>query len=262
MIKQPDTGQAERMSGMSGRARASVSALQGALPSNPDTIQVYVAGSQADGTATETSDLDIYHIVSGDKWAQKHRDIIRDAVGGRMKVDIVVDSPETVAGHVCLYGSFEYQAAHGGILIYENRENGGWRAVRDAVAADVCLQDCVERWLEFARQHLDIGNSDMREHGRDIPWPCLMYAMSVRASLAAALTHDNVRFRFTRRLADMAHMLRDRSMIHGHRLNMMDGWGPSASHVRRTRPTADDAKNAARMADAIYNAARAYTARV
>ena len=258
----PAAGPAAGVRGMSECARASISALRMALPSNPDTIQAYVAGSQADGTATETSDLDIYHIVSGDKWAQKHRNIIRDAVGGRMAVDIVVDSPETVAGHVCLYGSFEYQAAHRGILIYENRENAGWRAVRDAVAADVCLPDCVERWLEFAKQHLDIGNSDMREHGRDIPWPCLMYAMSVRASLAAALTHDNIRFRFTKRLADMAYMLRDHSITRGHHLDMMDGWGPSASHVRRTRPTADDAKNAARMADAIYNSARAYTADV
>ena len=258
--QQPDTGQPAHMyPGMSAPARASISALQRALSSNPDTIQAYVTGSQADGTATETSDLDIYHVVRGNKWLQRHYDIIRHAVADRMKVDVVVDSLETVGRHASLYGSYEYWAAHNGILVYEDRSNNDdWLKVRDAITDDVHLPDCAGRWLEFAKRHMDASESYVRDGGRGNSLPCVIYAKSISASLMAALTHDNIPFRFTRRLADLAGMLRDRSITRGHRIDMADWWRKHAWEAGADRFTTKDRQDAARMADSIYYAANKY----
>ena len=151
--RQSCQSQARRPAYVAERTRASISALQATLSSNPDTIRVYVAGSQADGTATETSDLDIYHIVSGNKWAQKHRDIIRDAVGGRMDVDIVVDSPETVRTRRFEYGQRTTASSSICLLAHGTRRRCGRHTpsgLRGAVAG-VCQTTLGSRRLRHAR---------------------------------------------------------------------------------------------------------------
>lgn len=247
--------------GMNECARASIEALRRTLPLHPDTIMVFATGSQADGRETAQSDLDLYHIVEGNKWLQKHYDVIKQAVAGHIKkVDVVVDSPESVGKYANLYGSFEYRAVHDGILIYENKKNGDWRRVHDVITDNIRLPDCAPRWMELARQHMDTGESYVRGGGCGNWFPCMMYAKSIGASLMAALTYENTRFRFIRRLDDMADLLHDRSITCGYRVGMADSWRQS---TRGTAPaprlTADDVQDAARMTGSIYHAVREYT---
>lgn len=263
MGKRPDAGWAASMPGMSERARASTSALQRALQSNPDTVMAYVTGSQARGTATAQSDLDIYHVVSGDRWQWRHYGIVRDAVGDRMGVDVIVDSVETAVRNVNLYGIFGYWAVREGVLVHENQKNADWRRMRDSIRDVVHLPDCAQLWLDIAGQHMDAGDAYVRDGRPYNSSPCMSYAISVGASLRAALTHDNIRFGFTKRLADMADMLRDRSVTCGHDLSAADDrWGLYARKSGRVKLTAEDARNAGRMAKSIYHAAREYVGHV
>ena len=240
--------------GMDGRARASVEAIQEALQSNPDTVAAYVTGSHARGTATERSDLDIYHIVRHGKWNQEHYDIISGAVGDRMKVDVVVDSMESFGKSVNMYGSFEYWATRDGIVIYEDG-SADWRTVLDSMH-DVCLPNCAERWLEFAMGCMNDADAYRQDGGRDNSFPCILYRRAISASLMAALTHDNVRFPFTKQLSGLADLLRDRSMVRGHRLDMVDAWVPSA--LDGNGPAAADTQTGARMARYIHRAVTEY----
>lgn len=240
--------------GMGRRARASVKALQEALPSHPDTVAAYVTGSHAHGTATERSDLDIYHIVRRDKWNQENYSIISDAVGDRIKVDVVVDSMKSFGKSVNMYGSFEYWATRDGIVIYEDG-SADWRTVLDSIR-DVCLPDCSERWLEFAMGCMNDADAYLQDGGRGNSFPCILYRRAISASLMAALTHDNVRFPFTKQLADMAGLLHDRSVVRGHRLDMTDQWVPSA--LDEYEPTTADMQTGARMARYIHRAVTEY----
>ena len=242
--------------GMDGRARKAVEALREALPSNPDTVVMYVAGSQARGTATERSDLDIYHVVRGSKRLQKHYDVVRNAAGVHIKqVDVVVDTLETFDRNANLYGSFEYRAVRDGVLVYEDKSGDGRLTVRNMIV-DVHLPDCTAQWLKFAKQHIDTGESYVRRGGRTHSLPCIMCAKSINASLMAALTHDNIRFKSTGRLADMAALLRDRSIIHGHDMDMADRW--KRVWIDNTRLTLEDQKEAMRMAGSIHLAVKEY----
>ncbi len=242
--------------GMGERARASVDALQKALPANTDTVAVYVTGSQANGTATEDSDLDIYHVVRGDKRDSSHYDIISNAVGDRMRVDVVVDSMESLGKSVNMYGSFEYWATRDGIAIY-NDGSADWRTIL-GVTRDVHLPDCSGRWLEFAGRCMDDADAYVCDGWLDNSFPCILYRRAITASVMTALTHDNIRFKFTKRLADMVGLLRDRSIVRGHRLDMVDAWVPSA--LDGNGPAAADTQVGARMARSIYRAAMEYVA--
>lgn len=71
-----------------------------------------------------------------------------------------------------------------------------------------------------------------------------------------ALTHDNVRFLFTKQLADMAGLLRDRSVVRGHRLDMTDQWVSSA--LDEYEPTTADTQTGARMVRYIHRAVTEY----
>lgn len=242
---------------MNEQARASIGELQKVLPLNSDTVMVFVTGSQADGSATAQSDLDVYHIVRGNKWLRKHYDVIRNAVAGHMEhVDVVTDSLDTVGRHVNLYGSFEYWAVRHGILVYEDGTDS--HGVHDTIA-DVRLPDCTAQWLEFAKRHMNAAESYVRGGGHGSSFPCLVYAKSVSASLMAALTHDDIRFKFARRLSDIADMLRDKSITRGYRLDMTDRWRKNAWSRGRARLTDEDRQDGARMASAIYYAVREYT---
>ena len=48
----------------------------------------------------ERSDLDIYHIMRGNKWSFVHWDIIRDAVGDIIDVYVLVDSVKSLVKYV------------------------------------------------------------------------------------------------------------------------------------------------------------------
>ena len=243
--------------GMDGCARKAVEALQEALPSSPDTVAVYVAGSQARGTETERSDLDIYHVVRGSKRLQKHYDVIRNAARAHIKqVDVVVDTLETFGRNANLYGSFEYRAVRDGVLVYEDKAGDDRLTVRDMIV-DVHLPDCTAQWLKFAKQHIDTGESYVRRGGRTHSLPCIMCAKSINASLMAALTRDNIRFKFTKRLADMATLLRDHSIIRGYDMDMTDRW--KRAWIDNTRLTLEDQEEAMRMAGSIYRAVKEYT---
>ena len=250
------TATAASMRGMDRRAQRAVESLREALPRNPATVAAYVTGSQARGTATERSDLDIYHIVRGNKWNFAHWDTVTDAVGDIIEVDVIVDSMESLGRSVNMYGSFEYWAIREGVVAYSDG-SADWRAVRDMVQDDVCLPDCAPKWLEFAERCRNAGDDDLLEGGSHSEFACIRYRRSVLVSIMAALTHDNVRFPHMRRLTDLAEMMRDGSVVRGHDLGLVDGWVPSALHGE-VGPTAGEVRAGARMARSIYDAARKY----
>ena len=241
-----------RLQCVSEPVRAVIRDLQKTLPRQQDTVMVFVTGSQANGTATLQSDLDIYHVVNSKRWGRRH-DAIKTAAGS-MKVDVMVDSVEHACKNARLYGSYECCAMRDGILIYENPNAEGWRAVRDAIDHNLHLPDCTARWLEIARRDIDVCELDGCD--ADVPMSCVMYAKSIQASLMAALTHDDVRFKFTRRLVDAAGMLRDLSIVRKHELHMADRW------MRIGLPggelTTKDHDEAAHMARSIYGAVSKY----
>ena len=203
------------MRGMTSRAQKAVEELRAALPSNPSTVAAYVTGSQVIGTATEHSDLDIYHIVRGAKWDLRHWDVINGAVGNIMDVDVIVDSVESLDRSVNVYGTFEYWAVREGVVIYYDDGSADWRTVLDTVADNVCLPDCAPKWLDFAEWCKNEGDTYIRKGGLGNTFPCIIYRRSVSASIMAALTYDDVRFPHMKRLADLAGTLRDRSILCG-----------------------------------------------
>lgn len=242
---------------MSRCARKAVEALQETLPSKPNTIAAYVTGSQARGTATERSDLDIYHLVRGNKYNFAHWDVIRDIVGDIIKVDVMVDSADSIGRAVNVYGSFEYWSMREGVLIYEDGSDD-WRAIRNSVAHDIHLPDCAKRWIEFAGWCRDWGDQDLQEGRRSNTSTYIIYRRAVTACIMAALTHDNVRFPHVKWLSDLAGMLRDDSILCGHDLGLVDKWVPSALHDGSVKPTPEEARVAADMVGSIYRATGTY----
>ena len=241
-----------RLKHMSEPVRAAIRDMQKTLSRRQDTVMAFVTGSQADGTATPQSDLDIYHVVNGGWWGRR-----RDAAGttaAGITVDVMVDLAEHACKNASLYGSYECRAMRAGILIWENQNAEGWRAVRDAMDHDLYLPDCTERWLEIARS--DIDACELGDGAAGASASCMVYAKSIQASLMAALTHDGVRFGFTRRLADMACMLRDPSIMRMRELDMADTWLRAGLSGKLA---AKDQDEAARMARSIYGVVDKYT---
>ena len=240
---------------MSERAQKAVELMLEALPHNPATVAAYVTGSQARGTATEWSDLDIYHVVRGNKYDFAHWDVIKDAVGNTVDIDIIVDSVETLGKAVNMYGSFEYWAMREGFVVYDDG-SADWRAVNGMVRDDIYLPDCAPKWLAFAKTCLDEGDDHRRSGLRYSSFECIVYRRSIVSCIMAALTHDSVRFPHVKRLADFAKMLHDDSMVRGHDLDLVDGWVPSALDIN-TVPAAK-VRAGAHIARSIYGAAKRY----
>ena len=225
---------------MNTRAAKAVESLRHALRRNPDTLMLFVAGSQAWGKPRPDSDIDLYHIAaSGSKFESRHYDIIMDTAG--MSADVTVDTLDTLY-NASLYGSFEWKASRMGILVYENRAAPGRAVAREALRAEADMRDSTIRWLSCAGSlaRLDCPGSML----------CTLRAKSVMASIMAALTYDSVRFGLASGAVALAAMLRDGSLLCGHDMRRADGW--------LERGGAGYERDATRMANEIHCAVEEY----
>lgn len=238
------------------RVQKAVNAIREALRLNSDTVAAYVAGSHARGAATKHSDLDVYHVVRGEKWNGANWSIIWESVGD-MNVDVVVDSMESIGRTVNVYGSFEYQAARDGIILYSDG-SADWYKILSMIKYDVCLPECAPKWFNLAKQFKDAGDHGLRTGRRlDNMGICMYYRRSAYASIMAMLTHDDIKFEYTKRLTDLAGILRDGSVISGHELSVFDDWVPSFTRSHKSVPVGE-LLAAARVAQSIYDAADEY----
>ena len=248
-----------RIDAMDEPARTAVRAIQNHMHhSSQNTIAVYATGSHAFGSSTKHSDLDIYHIVSGDRWSAKNRGRIVAAVGGVMDVDVIVGIPDTIENTVRIYGIYEYWATQNGICIYENRDTDGWLRVHDAITRPICLPDCTGPWMNHARIRLEEGEKTI-QNGSGLLYVMPDLLVSIDASIKAALTHDDIRFPHVRRTSDTSEFLKDKSILCGYDIGVIDRWRMSKTdHKRRYR--SDDVLGACQMARDIFDAVEEYVA--
>lgn len=83
------------------RLRDEAIALLGRMPDLTDCIALGLCGSVARGTAGPHSDVDVFVIVSGDRWSDEEERRWRDAVGGAVAplgrdVSVIVYTPAAI----------------------------------------------------------------------------------------------------------------------------------------------------------------------
>ena len=203
------------------------------------------------GLLDPRDDLDIYRVMSGNGICR--REIATPNSDDIITVDTMLDGVRNACKNADMYGSYECFAMRDGILAYENQDVDGWRALRGALDKQMRLPDCSARWLDIAKSHIDACGPNMGAPAKSLD--CMMYAMSIRASLAAALTYDDIRFKHTKHLTGMVCMMRDASLIDA---GMLDGSEHWARPDMAGKHGAADVRRAERAAKSAYTSIHTY----
>ena len=239
------------------RLQRSLRAIRDTCSKNPDSVLLVLFGSRARGTASMRSDVDLYHIVRKDKWADSNWSAISSAgrvPNGLQRYTVLTDTTQTFKKYGNLYGTAEYWALREGHIIYEARGADRVKSnIIDYSRADVRV--CAEQWLNLAKQHLSEGRTYVDNDGNmDVDFTCHMARKSIEDSVKAVLLNSRVKFPFVRDLRVLNDMLPLASrMMMGLDLERVDEWHWRQRYTHSL--TWGDYDEAVRSAQSIYEKA-------
>ena len=195
--------------------------------SKEKTVIMFLTGSQAWGTATQTSDIDIYHIVRGDRWDEQHiAPFITPAkLGLNMVVDATVNDIQTACKRIKRYGGFHYWAAHNGIIIYDDNSAQS-KKIHGIINSPLDTSESAALWLESADEMVNTVNRINTKYVYFKPDTLNLRdcARAIQACLCAALLRDNILFGRKVSIYDLASLFPNKELVRGIDLQMVDGW--------------------------------------
>lgn len=197
-----------------------------------NTAMVFLTGSQALGTTTPESDIDLYLIVRGDKWERQHLapHMTPEKLGLDMKVDVTVNTMQEACKHVKKYGCFHYWAARNGILIYDDGSVES-KTIHDIIRQEVSVLESVALWSENADNLIKSVTSLNIKDAKHAKMDLRLCAQTIQACLSVALLRAGIMFGQKRTTVQLAALLPDDTLVHGIDLERVDGWFSRTSTI-------------------------------
>ena len=199
-----------------------------------NTVMVFLTGSQAYGTATPESDIDLYLVVRGDKLERQHLapSMTPEKLGLNMKVDVTVNTIQEASKCIRKYGCFHYWAAHNGILLYNDASRES-ETIHDIIRQEVSVPESAALWQESADNLITTITTLNTKYG-DIEREMVdlrVCAQAIQACLSVALLRAGVMFGQRRTTVQLASLLSDDTLVRGIDLERVDGWFPRTNTI-------------------------------
>lgn len=221
---------------MNSRAAASIKAVEEhVLADPPDGLLLFIVfGSQARGTETTDSDLDIMYVTRREspRFYKTVHDTVLGADGGVKAASIFPHTPESVKRDANLYGMPEYGALRGcrdggSVILYRSKDAcgaldgimaggvGGCRGDEDGHnRPDACdTAWCARQYLGKSEKVMSDGLSAAAKYGGSaddgahVGSVCFMMWWSINHAIRACLLHHGIMFPFTRDVRELHGML-------------------------------------------------------
>ena len=199
-----------------------------------NTVMVFLTGSQACGTATPESDIDLYLVVRGDKWERQHLapSMTPDKLGLNMKVDVTVNTIQEACKRIRKYGCFHYWAVRNGILLYDDGSRES-ETIHDIIHQEVSVPESAALWLENANNLITTITTRNTKYG-DVECEMVdlrVCTQAIQACLSVALLRAGIMFGQRRTTMQLAALLPDDTLVYGIDLERADGWFPRTNTI-------------------------------
>lgn len=197
-------------------AMVSINGIVEAARNTAGTVMVVVFGSQARGTATARSDLDVLYVAQN-RHVELY-DLFEKAIRrpqGIEKHSLFGHTAHSIKKKMNIYGTMEYWAMREGAIIYLDDKRAGsvLRRLVDYEDDASLLSACAGEWLKIAERYYSDGATYEKKYRRDDDFTCHMMYLSISSMIKSMLVLDGIRFPFTRTLKPLYDLLPDKSMI-------------------------------------------------
>ena len=231
------------------KAKVSINAVAMEARKTPDVVMVVVFGSQARGTATPHSDLDVLYVKRNRR--AKLYDLFEKAIRRPQGIDrytLFDHTAHSIKKKMNVYGTMEYWAMREGVIVYQSRQAGPILK-RLANYDHDSLSACTREWFRTAEKYYADGVSYEEKYRRDDDFTCHMMYLSVTSLIKSVLVHNEIRFPFSRTLKPLYDLLPDKSTITNTcSLDLISSWQEGPVHKSH-----HEAMQAARLAQKIYS---------